>query len=282
MTNKILVTGATGTIGKAVIKSLQTKHASFIAGVREKETAKEKLGGVDLVKFDFSDASTFEEATTHVDSVFLLGPPLVLNLVELLTPFIDFLKRKKIMKVVYVSALGLEHVKELPFHSILEKKLADDGFDFTILKLSFFAQNFKTYDWENVTQRHITYAPAGTGKVAFVDVNDIGEAAAAILTSGRHAKKTYVLTGPELLSYFDAATILSDVTGKTITYPNPSAEEYTGALKAAGVPDFVAPYMISVYSMIANNHVNIIGNDIEKLTGRKPNTLRNVLSAQFS
>jgi len=241
MTNKILVTGATGTIGKAVIKSLKAKQASFVAGVREKETAKDKLDGADLVKFDFSDASTFEEATTDIDRVFLLGPPLVLNLVELLTPFIDFLKRKKIMKVVYLSALGLEHVKELPFHSILEKKLSDEGFDFTILKLSFFAQNFKTYDWENITQRNITYAPAGKGKVGFVDVSDVGEVAATVLTSEGHARKTYVLKGPELLSYFDAANILSDVTGKKIIYPNPGGEEYTGALKAAGVPDFVAP-----------------------------------------
>lgn len=282
MSNKILVTGATGTIGKALVKSLQSKKTPFMAGVRDTQNAAEKIPDAELVKFDFADPSTYEKATEGVNKVFLLGPPLVLNLVELISPFIDFLKQKNILRVVYVSALGLEKVKELPFHSILTQKLLHDGFDYTILQLSFFSQNFKTYEGENVTERGITYMPAGTGKVGFVDVNDIGEAAAAVLTEPGHEKKTYQLTGPELLSYGDAAVILSEVTGKTIVYPNPSPEEYTSTLKGAGAPDFIAPYMISVYSLIANNEVSILTDDIEKITGKKPHSLKDVLKRDFA
>ncbi|PBQ30583.1 hypothetical protein CNR22_01945 [Sphingobacteriaceae bacterium] len=281
MNNKILVTGATGTIGQALIKGLQNKNTSFVAGVRDTKQAAEKIPGTTLVRFDFGDPSTYETATEGVNKVFLLGPPLNLNLVELISPFIDFLKKKNITRVVYVSALAMEKVKELPFHVTLVKKLQDEGFDYTILNLSFFSQNFKSYEWDNIKERGITYMPAGTGKVGFVDVYDIGEAAAIVLTEEGHEKKTYQLTGPDLLSYGDAAEILSEVTGKTIVYPNPSPEEYTSVLKSAGAPDFIAPYMISVYSLIANNEVSVLTDDIEKITGKKPQTLKAVLSRDF-
>jgi uncharacterized protein YbjT (DUF2867 family) len=282
MSNKILVTGATGTIGKALMSSLQQKGAQFVAGVRNIETAKEKIKDAELVHFDFADSATYENATKNVNKVFLLGPPLELNLVNLLSPFIDFLKQKGILDVVYVSALGLDKIKELPFHAILTKKLVDDGFNYTILNLSFFSQNFKNYEWDNITQRGITYMPAGEGKAGFVDVFDVAEAAASILTESGHGKRTYDLTGPELLSYSDAAMQLSEVIGKPVAYPNPSPEEYTAVLKGAGAPDFIAPYMISVYSLIAKNEVNLLSEDFEKITGKKPRTLREVLKRDFS
>jgi uncharacterized protein YbjT (DUF2867 family) len=283
MSKKILVTGARGTIGKAVVTALKNENASFVAGVRDKAAASEKLGaGVELVRFDFEDPSTYEAATEGVDAVFLLGPPMVINLDSLLTPFIDFLKGKEIKRVVYVGSLGMEKLAELPFHVILTEKLKRDGFDYTILKPSFFAQNFKNYEWENIVQRGILYSPAGNGKVAFVDVNDIATVAAKALTQDGHGGKEYEITGPETLSYADAASILSEATNKPIVYPNPSPEEYTGALKGAGAPDFIAPYMISVYSLIANNEVNIVSPVVEALTGKKPTSLKAVLERDFS
>ena len=283
MNKKILVTGATGTIGKAVVTALKNEKASFVAGVRSTATASEKLGAdVALVPFDFEDPSTYETATDGVDMVFLLGPPLVTNLDSLLTPFIDFLKKKEIKRVVYVGSLGMEKLADLPFHVILTEKLKKDGFDYTILKPSFFAQNFKNYEWENIVQRGITYAPAGSGRVAFVDVNDIARVAANALTQDGHAGKEYEITGPETLSYADAASILSEVTNKKIVYSNPTPEEYTGALQSAGAPGFIAPYMISVYSLIANNEVNIVSPVVEQLTGKKPTSLKVVLERDFS
>lgn len=282
MSNKILVTGATGTIGKAVVKALIDEKASFVAAVRNKATPSEKLGAnVELVTFDFEDASTYEAAIEGIDKVFLLGPPLVTTLDTLLTPFIDFLKKKEIKRVVYVGSLGMEKLADLPFHVILAEKLKSDGFDYTILKPSFFAQNFKNYEWENIIQRGITYTPAGTGKVAFVDVIDIALVSVKALTEYRHVGKEYEITGPEILSYADAASLLSQVIKKPIAYPNPTPEEYSSALKSAGAPDFIAPYMISVYSLIANNEVNFVSPVVEEITGKRPTNLKTVLERDF-
>jgi uncharacterized protein YbjT (DUF2867 family) len=283
MSKKILVTGATGTIGKALTKALAVEKASFVAGVRNKEKAASILpSDVNLVSFDFEDTSTFESATEGVDKVFLLGPPMVMNLHSLLSPFIDFLKAKGITRVVYVSALGMEELRDLPFHTITVEKLKKEEFDYTILKPSFFAQNFKNYEWDNIMQRGITYAPAGTGKVAFVDVADIAAVAAKVLTQEGHSHKEYIITGPQTLSYAEAADLLSEVTGRKIVYPNPSVKEYAGALKAGGAPDFIAPYMSSVYSLIANNNVDVVSNVTEKLTGKSPSSLKEVLERDFS
>lgn len=283
MSKKILVTGATGTIGEALIKALSTEKASFVAGVRNKEKAVGIFGSDhNLVTFDFEDSGTYEGATNGLDRVFLLGPPMVTDLDTLLSPFIDYLKAKDIKRVVYVSALGMEKLPDLPFHTRMVEKLKKDKFDYTILKPSFFAQNFKNYEWENITQRGITYAPAGRGKVAFVDVADIASVAAKVLTGEGHSYKEYEITGPETFSYSDAANLLSEVTGTTIVYPNPSPEEYTRTLKAGGAPDFIAPYMISVYSLIANNDVDYVSEVAEKLTGKKPSGLKEVLERDFA
>lgn len=284
MANKILVTGATGAIGKALIKALQAKNIPFLAATRDIEESKAKLGLSDeLVHFSFDDPSTFEAATAGVDKVFLLGPAMVLEMDQLINPFLDFLKSKGILRVVYLSALKSEEMGEqMSFHLKTEARLEKDGFDYTILKASFFAQNFKNYEWENIMQRGITFATAGDGKVGFIDVADIAATAAAVLTEDGHRKKTYELTGPESLTYFDAAAILTEITGKTIVYPQPSPEQYVAVLKEAGAPDFVAHYMNSVYSVIANHHVGFTTGDVEKVTGKKPNTLKSVISNDFS
>jgi uncharacterized protein YbjT (DUF2867 family) len=154
--------------------------------------------------------------------------------------------------------------------------------DFTILQPSFFAQNFKNYEYENLMERGITFNVAGDGKVGFVDTEDVAKVAAKVLTEEGHSGKTYQLTGPELLSYYDAANILTEVLNKQIVYPNPSEEAYRGALKAGGAPDFISDYMIPVYGMIKNGSVGHLTNDIEEILGEKPTDLKTVLKRDFS
>jgi uncharacterized protein YbjT (DUF2867 family) len=283
MAEKILVTGATGTIGKALIQALKDRGASFVAGVTSEQRGKEVLGNdVPQVEFNYEKPATFAGATEGVSRVFLLGPPLRTDLDSLVMPFIRHLKESGILRVVYVSALKLELVKDLPFHARVIEALEAQGFEFTILKPSFFAQNFKNYEGENIRQRGVTFVPAGDGKVGFIDVHDIALVAAAVLTEEGHAGKSYELTGPETLSYADAAQQLSQVLGKTIVYPNPKPEVYAQTLKEAGAPDFIAPYMNGVYSLIANHHVNILSDNVERLTGKKPTPLKAVLERDFA
>ena len=283
MKEKILVTGSTGTIGKALVSTLKSKGASFVAGVTSEQRGKDILGAdVRSVVLNYEKQDSYAKATEGVSKVFLLGPPLRTDMDTLVLPFIKHLKASGINRVVYISALGLDDVKELPFHNRVVQALKDHRFDYTILMPTFFAQNFKNYEWDNIVQRGITFVPAGHGKVGFVDVEDIALVAATVLTEEGHEGKTYAITGPELLSYQEAAEQLSDVIGKTIHYANPSPEVYTQALKDAGAPDFIASYMIPVYSMITDGKVAVLSDEVERLTGKKPTQLRVVLERDFA
>lgn len=282
MTQKILVTGATGTLGKALINTLRIKGASFVGAVTSEKRGRDVLGAdIPLVVLNYENEATFAEATRGVDKVFLLGPPLRTDLDTLLLPFLAHLKAAGIRRVVYISALGLDEVKELPFHTRITEALKKQDFDYTILLPSFFAQNFKNYEWENIIQRGITFVPAGNGKAGFVDADDIALVAATVLTEDGHIGQTYTLTGPELLSYMEVAEQLSEVLNRPIRYPNPSPEVYTQALKEAGAPEFIASYMIPVYSLISKNKVSLLSNDVERLTGKKPTPLKVVLKKDF-
>jgi uncharacterized protein YbjT (DUF2867 family) len=279
MEKKILVTGATGTIGKALTKALTETNTNFIAGTRHVSKLPKHISGI---HFDFEDPKTFDLATEGVDRVFLLAPPLNTQADSLLTPFINYLDSKNIKRVVYVSAMEIDALPSMPFHSNVIKLLQSKGFNLTVLQPSFFAQNFKNYEFENITKFSITFAVAAAGKVGFVDAEDIGRVAAKVLTTEGHNGKFYEITGPDLLSYFDVAEILTEVLGKKIIYPNPTAEQYKQTLANAGAPSFVADYMVDVYSLIANNKVNRLTNIVEDLTGRKPTSLKEVIERDFA
>ncbi|WP_309640259.1 SDR family oxidoreductase [Flavobacterium sp.] len=281
---KIFITGATGTNGKALINKLLEKKADFTVGSRNPKDANHILGkDIEVRKFDFADSNTYADALSGIDKVFLLGPPLVLKVDALINPFLEFLKQQGISRVVYFSAMAADKMgATLDFHTKIEQKLQDDDFDYTILKPSFFAQNFKNYESENILERGIVFMPAGNGKAGFIDVQDIAAVAAETLTTEGHSPKTYQLTGPELLSYDDAAAILSEVLGKQITYPNPTPEQFKEVLENSGAPTFIGDYLSNVYQTIANNDVNYLTEDVAFVTGKKPTTLKAVLVRDFA
>lgn len=284
MTGKILVTGANGTLGSAIVQTLIRKGLPYIAAVRDTEKAYQKLGtDAAIIHFDFSDETTYQQATEGVSAVFLLGPPLDYSLDALLTPFLHHLKTASINKVVYLSAMGVDVMSDaLPFHNNIEQKLSELGFDYTILRPTFFAQNFKNYEGDNIKERKVLFSPAGNGKAAFVDVNDIAEVASVVLSADGHSQKVYTITGSETYSYDDVAGMLSGILQEPIAYPAPSTTDYAAALAAAGAPPFIADYMNSVYALIRDSHANMVTNDVELITGRKPNSLRSVLEKQFA
>jgi len=278
---KIFVTGATGTIGKEVVNALLKKGVKVVAANRSQEKAKGLFGDkVEWVNFDFEDPNTYKTADDAA-AVFLLGPPLNLRLSEMLMPFVDYLSVKGPSKVVYLSANGMEKMKELPFHAQMEAKLKSTTLEWTILRPGFFMQNFGNYEMENIEERKIIFSPAGEGKTAFISAVDIGQAAAEVLINEGHEEKTYTLLGDRLLSYYEIAALLSEIIGEKIIYPNPDENTYRSVLKESGAPDFIADYMIPVYNLIRFGKVENVSNDLQNLIGRKPEELKDVLKRDF-
>jgi len=283
MGKEVLITGSTGSIGRNICQILKRQEVPFKAASREVDNAKQILGkGVNVVEFDFDDPETFEDALDNVDRIFLLGPPMALNLDQLLMPFVTFAEKNNVNRIVYLSAFKSEKLTgKLNFHVKMEDNLKEGSFQYTILKPSFFSQNFKNYEYENIMERGVTYVPAGSGKAAFIDVRDIAEVAVETLTSDGHLQKSYDLTGPQSLSYYDAAEILSEVLGKKITYPEPSPKEYAKTLIEAGMPEFMADYMNGIYGLIRNDQVDHVSPEVNNILGKEPIDLKTSLKDAF-
>ncbi len=280
-TSTVLVTGATGTVGRAVLSALHARGHAATAAVRSLDRVPpEAAGGV---VFDFAKPETFAPALAGHDRLFLIGPPLVPDLDTLMRPFIDFLIAAGPLRVVYLSADGMDALPELPFHANNEKLLrAAPHLSLTVLRPGFFAQNFANYSRPDIEERGVLFLPAGSGKAAFIDVADIGRSAAVVLSEDGHAGKTYTLTGPEAWSMADVAATLTRLLGRPVHDVAPNPDVFRSTLAQAGVPPFITEYLIPVYGLIARGAAANVTDDVRRLTGRAPRALADVLAEQFS
>ncbi len=209
--NKILVTGATGTIGSFVCQGLKEMNADFTAMVRSEEKAKtlnEK--GIETVIGDLSDTASLENALSGMDKVFLLSvtspesPKLQGNLVRVA-------KEKGVKHIVKVSALGTSLDSKFGigrYHAMTERDIRDSGIAYTFLQPHSFMQNL-IFDSATIKEQSAIYAPMADGKIGMVDARDIAAVAVKALSEEGHEGKTYILTGPKAISYYDIAKALS-------------------------------------------------------------------------
>src|SRR6266702_5824633 len=172
MAKTVLVTGATGTVGRDVAKLLSKKGAAVRAGVRDQAKARKQFGAdIALATFDFEDAASFPGALKGIEKVFLL-PPLMPNQVEVANAFVDAAKRAGVRHIVKLSAIGVdtESFKFGEWHAAGERHIRESGLAFTFLRPNSFMQNFINYF---PPRDGAIYLPWGNGRASFVDVRDI-------------------------------------------------------------------------------------------------------------
>jgi uncharacterized protein YbjT (DUF2867 family) len=214
---KILVTGGTGRVGSEVVKELQKRKADIRLLVRKDDISVSP--GVEKAVGDLLDPVSVQKAMEGVDKLYLLNAVLPDELTQGLIAY-DLAKKLKLSHVVYHSVFRVEHFKDVPHFAsklAIESALREFNVPFTILRPNYFSQNDATLK-DPLTKAGIYPMPLGDVGVSVVDVRDIAEAAAIVLTSGKHNGKTYNLNGPEVVSGAKAASIWSEVLGKKIQY----------------------------------------------------------------
>jgi uncharacterized protein YbjT (DUF2867 family) len=217
---KVLVIGATGNVGSAVVAELHERGAEVRALVRKQSATENKMpDGVEVAIGDLLDPVSVEKALHGVDKLYLLNAVVPDELTQGLIAY-DLAKKLKLQHIVYHSVFRVEHFKDVPhFASKLAMESAIREFDvpFTIIRPNYFFQNDATLK-EPLTMAGIYPMPLGTAGISAVDIRDIAEAAAIALTSDRHYGKTYNLNGPEVLSGPNVASIWSRLLNKQIRY----------------------------------------------------------------
>jgi uncharacterized protein YbjT (DUF2867 family) len=214
---KILVTGGTGHVGSEVVKELQKRKADIRLLVRKEDTA--TLAGVEKAVGDLLDPVSVQKAMEGIDKLYLLNAVLPDELTQGLIAY-DLAKKLKLSHVVYHSVFRVEHFKDVPHFAsklAIENALREFDVPFTVLRPNYFMQNDASLK-DPLTKAGIYPMPLGDVGVSAVDVRDIAEAAATVLTSGEHSGKTYNLNGPEVVGGPKAASIWGEVLGKKIQY----------------------------------------------------------------
>ena len=268
MAETVLVTGATGMVGRDVAKQLSRKGPAVRAGVRDQMKARKQFGDeIDLVPFDFQDVASFGRALDGVEKVFLL-PPLMPNQVELTNAFVNAAKRVGVRHVVKLSAIGADAAPPYTFgkwHAANEQHIRQSGLGFTFLRPNSFMQNFITYFPPG---DGAIYLPWGNGTASFVDTRDVASVAADVLTNDGHEGKTYTLTGPTALGIADVARILAGAAGRDINYVDvPEAAARNGMLQA-GIPKWQVDGIMELHAINKENRWSDVTSDVEKVTGK--------------
>jgi len=277
----ILVTGATGTVGSEVVKQLSNSltDLNIRAAVHSAENANklEKDDKVEIVQVDYNRPETLKESFEDVDRLFFLSRDSPM-MAELASNVITEAKNAGIKHIVRLSAKGADEVAESPslrLHRQVEKIIEDSGIPYTILRPNEFMQNFVNIHSHSIKSNNTFYMAVGNAKVSSVDVRDIAAVAVKALTDtgndDMHTGKTHTITGPQALSYYQIADIISNATGKKISYVNLSEGDFRRSLRDAGVDDWFIYIVLGLLDSYYGNGIAAqVFSAVEEVTGKKP------------
>ncbi|MGR3540729.1 MAG: NmrA family NAD(P)-binding protein [Hasllibacter sp.] len=260
----ILVTGATGNVGRKVVAALRSRGAALRAASREGD-------GEDGVPLDYADRGTWDAALRGADALFLLMPGGLRDLGGTLLPFLSAARAAGVRQTVFLSVAGAETSPLMP-HRKVEREVRSGPH--TILRPTYFAQNLEWAYPEDVRRGRLVL-PAGRGEVAFVDLRDVGEVAAMALTDpAAHQRRAYHLTGPRAFTFGQVADALTEHLGHAVEYAPVDPLRYALHLRRRGTP----PAMIAVQTWL---HVGLrfgqaaaVDPTLGRLLGRAPFDLR--------
>lgn len=236
---KVLVTGATGNVGREVIANLLTvDEVEVIAGVRYISLARKvfsKQNRLNYVFFDFTDPETYDIALEGIDRVFLLRPPHLTDIDTCFRPFLESMAAHEVKEIVFLSVMGAEKSRLIP-HARIERLISETGFDSIMLRPSYFMQNLTTVLLGDIKTRKEIFLPAGRAKFNWIDVRNVGEAAAFCLRNfEQYRNQTFTITGTDTCSFYQVAELLQSTLGWEISYRSANPISFYRVKKKEGL-----------------------------------------------
>jgi uncharacterized protein YbjT (DUF2867 family) len=268
----VLVTGGTGTTGHWVAAFLRAR------GVEVRTASRHPVAGDDRhVLFDWADPGTFATAVAGVDRVFLVAPLSDPDPAPIVGDFLDMAVAAGTRRVALLSASS---VTDAPSGlGALPPLVRDRVPEVAVLRPSWFMQNFVGNHpvAAGIRERGQIVTATGRGRVAFIDPDDIAAVAGHLLLGEPIPDGELVLTGPQALSYDEAAAVVSEVTGMAVRHTSVTVEELTAAIEASGVPHDYARLLAGMDEEIARGSAERITTTVRDVTGRAPRSFRDFL-----
>jgi uncharacterized protein YbjT (DUF2867 family) len=268
----IVVTGATWQAGSEVARALAARGGRVRAFVRDPGAARRKLGeNVDLAAGDLADPRSVRAALDGADTLFLscADDP---RRVGWETSAIDTALAAGARRIVKLSAVGAEPGSPVAFwdwHGQVEQHLRASGTGWVILRSSWFMSNLLAAAAQVAAEGRL-YAPAGQARVAMIDPRDVGAAAAAVSSSPGHEGRTYLVTGPEAITFTEVAAGLSAAVGRGIEFTDIPGEAAEQAMIAGGLPAFAAGQIVRIFAQLRQGADRRVTATVQALTGSAP------------
>lgn len=263
----VLVTGATGKTGRALIALLQEKGVPHRAASRNGARP-----------FDWERPATWDAALEGIASIYLVAPSAANDPFSRMIEFLELAKKKGVSRFVLLSMAFLPAGG--PGHGQVHAWLRDNSSDWAVLGPSAFMQNFSEGPYlASIRNEDAIYSNTGAGRVSFIDAFDIASAALTVLTAPEAGNRDYVLTGDETISYDRVAEIISEVCGRRIVHGRISTEEMAERFVERGIPEATAKLLASGYATIADGLADWTTDTVGTLTGRPPKTFEEFAKA---
>ncbi len=268
----ILITGASGNVGREVVKQALAVGLKIRATFQSPAVAAKAPAGLEGVIMDYAKPDTIRPALHGVEKIFLVGPPLR----DLPTFEANFIKEVRAagrrQHVVKLSALGGRESMFPSQHRDSEENIEASGLPYTFLRPNGFMQNLVNYDAGAIRSQNVFYGCQGNGAVSVVDIRDIAAVAVIVLAATGHEGKSYALTGGEALTNEQVAEKISRVAGRKISYVDLPAAELKKGILSTGTPGWSADALLDLQRLYREGKASLVTDDVERLTGHKPIT----------
>ena len=274
-TPTLLITGATGSIGTALIKILSQRSIPFRAMVRSPKDAEKlaTLPGADVVIGDFNDATSLARALTGIERAFLLTNSSEQAEAQQLS-FVTQAQKAGVRHIVKLSQLAADEespVRFLRYHAVVEQAIRESVMDFTFLRPNLFMQGLLGFK-DSIIEQGKFFAAIGDARISAIDVRDIADVAIAALIESGHEGKIYTLTGPQALTHEEIAEAFSTTLKRPVTFIDVSPEAMRSALLGVGFPIWQADGLLEDYAHYSRNEASFITSDVQNITGNSPRT----------
>ncbi|ANI38179.1 NmrA family NAD(P)-binding protein [Mycolicibacterium vaccae] len=273
----VLVTGATGNTGSRVVTGLRELGRRARAASRNPDPADS-----DAVTFDWADASTFAPALAGVGAIYLVAPVSVVDPLPMVRPFLESAAAAGVRRVVQLSSSAVTRGDPVlgEIHDLGARLLPG----YTALRPSWFMQNFVGDHplADGIRRSREVLTATGAGRLGFIDAADIAAVAVQALIRPQYAGGELLLTGPEALSYPQAAALVSEAIGEPVRHVDLSTGELVTRLTGAGYPAEYAMALAALDARIRAGEQDFVTTVVAEITGRPPTALREFLTRERS